>query len=61
MQPIPSPLPERYGPELVGELTFMDEPMGDLNESALSESPSSQTANGLRDIDCSHATPIPFG
>lgn len=57
IEPIPSTRPEGFAMSLVGQMNFMTNDLGDLNEDSLSESFNSTFARNLRAMDCSYASP----
>lgn len=52
----PAPAGRRTGVDLVAKLTYSEANLGNLNESALDERPTSSFANALRAQSCAHAT-----
>ncbi|MEM9532398.1 MAG: LamG-like jellyroll fold domain-containing protein [Pseudomonadota bacterium] len=60
MEPLPATIPDGFRPTLVSELDYMTRSLGDLNEDALSESPSSTFALNLRAGSCAFASSTAF-
>ncbi len=60
MQPVPSPLPDGYQPELNSVITFLDEDLGSLDETSLDERSTSPFASRLRLQSCAHTTGSAF-
>jgi len=55
MNPLPSPIPDGFKPDLNGVVTYLEDNLGGLNEERLFESGGFDAI--LRTQDCSHATP----
>lgn len=60
VMPLPEPIPAGYIMSITSEITFMDDGLGTLDETDLSESESSPFATALRAQDCSHVDPSAF-